>query len=101
MAFYREEKFRHPLSIYFRGLDNEILRLALSAIVNRAIFEVYAKVAIGLARWELLEIINKSLANFKSFDLSPEDMLFVKQYYRRIILIVEWDCDPQDLEDLI
>lgn len=101
LEFYREEKFQLPLSIYYRGLDNEIVRLTISSILNKAIFEVYSKIALGLVRRELMEIIKKSLGSYKSFDLSPEDMLFVQQYYRRIILIVEWDCDPQELADLI
>lgn len=101
LEFYREEKFQQPLSIYYRGLDNETLRLNISAIVNKAIFEAYSKIALGLVRRELMEIINKGLASFKSFALSPEDMLFVRQYYRRLILIVEWDCDPEELENLI
>lgn len=101
LEFYREEKFQQPLSIYYHGLDNEILRLTISSILNKTIFEVYSKIPLGLVRRELMEIIKKGLGSYKSFDLSPEDMLFVQQYYRRLILIVEWDCDPQELVDLI
>lgn len=92
--FYEEQKFQQALSIYYPGLDNERLRAALSEIINNTILEVYSKIDLSLLRYELIDIIQKGLYNFHSFNLNQDDMLYVRQYYNRIILTVDWDLDP-------
>ena len=72
-----------------------------SSLWNKTIFEVYSKVDLGLARWELIEILNKGLHSFDSFNLSSGDLVVVRRYYLRILIIVEWDCESDELENLI
>lgn len=97
----KEQKFTTPLSIYYPGLDNEVVRVELSKIIDRSIFEIYSKIEHGLDRLGLLEIINITLAKFECFHLNDDDFIYVRQYLNRIILIVEWDCNPDDLQNLI
>ncbi|UPZ36522.1 DUF4844 domain-containing protein [Sphingobacterium sp. PCS056] len=101
MTLHNEVKFQQPLELYYPGLDNFDLQAALTSIVNKTIFEVYSKVDLGLVRWELIEILNQGLRSFDSFNLSSGDLFVVRSYYIRILIIVEWDCDSDELESLI
>ncbi|HRB72326.1 DUF4844 domain-containing protein [Flavobacterium sp. WV_118_3] len=97
----KEPKFTMPLSIYYPGLDNEMVRVELSKIIDRSIFEIYSKIEQGLDRLMLLDILHNTMEKFKCFHLNDNDFIYIRQYLNRIILIVEWDCSPNDLQNLI
>lgn len=97
----KEPKFTMPLSIYYPGLDNEVVRVELSKIIDRSIFEIYSKIEGELDRLMLLDILHKTMEKFECFHLNDNDFVYIRQYLNRIILIVEWDCNPDDLRNLI
>jgi len=99
LTFLNEEKFTAPLSIYYPGLQIDDLRAELSSIVNTTISELYSKFDLGLIRSEIIDILKKGLRKFDCFNLSDNDLLYARQYLNRILIIIEWDCDPEDLLD--
>ncbi|UUC44166.1 DUF4844 domain-containing protein [Flavobacterium cerinum] len=101
VIFRMERKFEVPMSIYYPGADNESVRKELSNILDHSIREVYSKVDQGIVTMELMSIVHKTLSKFDCFHLDEHDFVVVRQYLNRLILIVEWDCNADEVEHLI
>lgn len=101
MDMYNEVKFQEILSVYYPGLTsyNEDVRRSLNTIINTTILEIYSKLDSGIVWYELMDIVRKGQRNFQCFDLSSDDQKIVRAYLFRIIFIVEWDRDEQELID--
>ena len=99
MEMYNEVKFQEVVSVYYPGLIdyNEEMRKTLNAIINNTIMEIYSKLDSGIVWYELMDIVRKGQKNFQCFDLSSDDLKIVREYLCRIVFIVEWHRDEQEL----